>query len=86
MSKEKIVNEIFDEEESLKIRNILQKRFYTALVLILTFAIAFCVATFFCQNPLKLILGIMSVALCISFYIVWKIKKTKIKNTFKQNK
>lgn len=74
------------EAEILKKRNLLQKRFYTALVTILTLSIIFCVLTFFCNNPIKLIFGISSVVLNISFFIVWAIKKSKIKKTYTNEK
>ena len=86
MSKDENLNEQYNEENSVNKRNSLQKRFFTSLVVILTFAIVFSFATFFVENPFKLAFGITSVALCIAFFIVWSIKKSKIKSTYKIEK
>ena len=86
MANNKMLNKNYSEEYLSNKRNLLQKRFYTSLVLILTFAIAFSFATFFVENPLKLAFGIASVTLCITFFIVWIIKKSKIKSTYKVEK
>ena len=86
MTNNENINEKYNEENLVHKRNSLQKRFYTSLVIILTFAIIFSFATFFVENPFKLAFGIASVTLCISFFIVWIIKKSKIKSTYKIEK
>lgn len=67
------------EQELVKKRNTLIKRFNIALAIIMILAIGFTVSTFFCEGKVKFVMGAVALSVCIIFLIVWRVKVVKVK-------
>lgn len=67
------------EQELVKKRNILTKRFNIALAIIMLVAIGLTISTFIVTGKIKFVIGAIALLSCIIFLIVWRVKVVKVK-------
>lgn len=72
-------DDVKKEQELVKKRNLLIRRFNIALAVIMLFAIGLTISTFIFSGRVKFIVGAISLFTCLVFIIVWRVKVVCVK-------